>query len=502
MRSILVGVVVFFSIASHLPAQSGSTGTVIGTVTDPTGAMVPAARIELEDIATGVVRAAVTNTAGRYAFVGVLPGTYSVKGAHPGFREMVVPQIAVEVGKSYTINLELSLGAAQSVIEVTSTPGAELQTLDASVGSAVGGDVLMMVPTLTRNVTSLLLFQPTSMPQQASTQGSTLGGQVAGAHSDQNSIVLDGGSITYGTSGNNDYLVNFQGGPEGAIPTPVESIQEFRVSTSNPTASFSGASGSETVLVTRRGSNAFHGSGYWYLQNDNLNSNTWDRNRLGQQRPESKDNRFGGSLGGFIPKLPDSAKTYFYMNYEGRRLVASTQVSRLVPSDTLRQGILRFRDAAGNIVSYNLAASTTCGAQGNSACDPRGLGLNPLVNTLWSKYEPAGNDFTQGDGLTIEQRLDQAPNRQAGQANGDDRHHQDQDDRQDVVAKDVDDRAPRLLVEIRHPQSLACWRAAARASARNRPPAERVSDRHRRATHASGAPDGGVRRRRRPTGSR
>jgi len=399
MRQIISGIVVLAAIALQAVAQTEGTGTVIGVVTDPSAAVVPAAKIELRDTATGVVRSAVTNNAGRYAFVGVQPGTYSVKSTHPGFKEVAVPEVIVEVGRSYTINLELSLGASQSVVEVTTTPGAELQTLDSSVGSAVGGDTLLMVPTLTRNATSLLLLQPTSVPQQASSQSSTLGGQVGGAHSDQNSIMLDGGNITNGTSANNDYLVNFDGGPEGSIPTPIESIQEFRVSTSNPTASFSGASGSETVLVTKRGGNQYHGSGYWYLQNDELNSNTWDRNRLGQIRPESKDNRFGGSLGGYIPKLPDSAKTYFYMNYEGRRLVAATQVSRLVPTDTLRQGILRFRDATGNIVSYNLATSTTCGAQGNTACDPRGIGLNPLVNTMWSKYEPEGNDSTQGDGL-------------------------------------------------------------------------------------------------------
>ena len=395
----LLAVLAVLSVASNLAAQTAGTGTVIGVVTDPSGSVVPGAKIELQDVTTNISRSVVSNNAGQYSFVGVQPGSYSLKGAHAGFQEIVVPQVVVEVGKSYTINLDLRVGASQQVVEVTSTPGAELQTLDASVGSAVGGDTLLAVPTLTRNVTSLLLLQPTSMPQQASTQGSTLGGQVGGAHSDQNSIVLDGGSITNGTSANNDYFVNFNGGPEGAIPTPVESIQEFRVSTSNHTASFSGASGSETVLVTKRGSNQFHGSGYWFLQNDNLNANAWDRNRLGQVRPESKDNRFGASLGGYIPKLPESARTYFYMNYEGRRLIAATQISRLVPTDTLRQGILRFRDAAGNIISYNLATSGLCGAQGNSACDPRGLGLNPLVNTLWSKYEPAGNDTTQGDGL-------------------------------------------------------------------------------------------------------
>jgi hypothetical protein len=396
---IVAVVAVCLAIGVPLQAQTAGTGTVIGTVTDPSGALVPNAKIELRDTATNSIRTGVTNSAGQFSFVGVQPGAYAVKGSHPGFQEMVVPQVAVEVGRSYTINLELRVGAAQSVVEVTATPGAELQTLDASVGTAVGGDALAMVPTLQRNVTSLLLLQPTSMPQQAGSQNSTLGGQVAGARSDQNTIVLDGGNITNGTSGNNDYLVNFTGGPEGSIPTPVESIQEFRVSTSNHTASFSGSSGSETVLVTKRGSNAFHGSGYWFLQNDNLNANTWDRNRLAQTRPESKDNRFGASLGGYIPKLPESARTYFYANYEGRRLVASTQISRLVPSEQLKQGILRFRDAAGNIVAYDLARSSTCGAQGNSPCDPRGIGLNPLVNAMWSKYEPAGNDFTQGDGL-------------------------------------------------------------------------------------------------------
>jgi len=266
-------------------AQTAGTGTVLGTVSDPSGAIVPGARIELRDATTGVVRSAVTNGAGQFSFVGVQPGTYSVKGMHTGFEDVVAPQVVVEIGKSYNLNLELRVGTSQAVVEVAASPGAELQTLDSSVGSAVGGDTLLMVPTLTRNVASLLLLQPTSVPQQASSQGSIFGGQVVGAHSDQNSIVLDGGNVTNGTSGNNDYFVNFNGGPEAAVPTPVESIQELRVSTSNHTASFSGASGSETIMVTKRGSNQFHGSGYWYLQNDNLNSNTWDRNRLGQARP-------------------------------------------------------------------------------------------------------------------------------------------------------------------------------------------------------------------------
>ncbi len=390
---------VFAAFAAFAYSQSANTGTLIGAVADPSGAVVPGARIELRDTATGISRTAVTNGAGQYSFPGVPPGTYSVTASHAGFREVTVPQVAIEIGRSATVNLQLEVGTSQQVVEVSATPGAELQTLDSSVGSTIGGETLLMVPTLTRNVASLLLLQPTSVPQQASTQGSSYGGQVAGAHSDQNSIVLDGGNVTNGTSANSDYFVNFNGGPQAAIPTPVESIQEFRVSTSNHTASFSGASGSETVLVTKRGSNDFHGSAYEFLQNSDLNANSWTSNRLGQARPQSRDNRFGGSLGGYVPGLKGSAKTYFYMNYEGRRLVAQQVYSRIVPTDTLRQGILRFRDASGNVVSYNLATAQLCGAQGNSACDPRALGINPLVSQLWNKYEPEGNDQSQGDGL-------------------------------------------------------------------------------------------------------
>jgi hypothetical protein len=156
----------------------------------------------MQDVTTGFSRMVLTNGAGQYSFPGVPPGTYSVKASHAGFREVTIPQVRIEIGRSYTVNLQFEVGTSQQVVEVNTTSGAELQTLDSSVGSAVGGEMLMMVPTLTRNVTSLLLLQPTSVPQQASTQGSSYGGQVAGAHSDQNSIVLDGGNVTNGTSAN------------------------------------------------------------------------------------------------------------------------------------------------------------------------------------------------------------------------------------------------------------------------------------------------------------
>ena len=137
---------------------------------------------------------------------------------------------------------------------------------------------------------------------------SRYGGQVAGAQSDQNVFVLDGGNVTSGVSGNSDYWTNYNGAPEGAVPTPSESIQEFRVATSNQVASFSGAGGSQVMLVTKRGGDAYHGSLYEFLQNSDLNSNSWTRNRLHQPKPLQQDNRFGATFGGSIPKLGTTAE--------------------------------------------------------------------------------------------------------------------------------------------------------------------------------------------------
>jgi hypothetical protein len=380
-------------------AQNANTGTLFGIVSDPSGAVIPTATVTLHDVATGQERSATSNEVGRYNFASVAPGNYLVKAAAPGFKATQSP-VTIEVGKSFTVDLALTVGQASQTVEVTGNGGADLQTLDATVGETLGGNTLLLLPSQQRSVSSLLLLQPASAPLQQGNQGSSLGGQVAGAQSDQNTILLDGSNITNGVSGNSDYYTNFRGGPEGPIPTPAESIQEFRVSTNNPNASFSGSAGSQVLLVTKRGTNTWHGTAYEYFQNSALNANSWDRNFRNQVRPESKDNRYGGSFGGYVPGIPAENKTYFYANYEGRKLSQITQIQKLVPSPTLRQGILRFRDASGNIVSYNLATSAQCGATGTGKCDPLSLGISPVISQIWSKL-PAGNDAsnTSADGL-------------------------------------------------------------------------------------------------------
>lgn len=141
--------ILLLALLASLPAfpQTTNTGTVLGLVTDPAEAAVPGATVQLQDTATGVVRSVTTNIAGRYVFVGVPPGTYSVKVTAPGFQQAVVPAVVVEVGKSYAVDVQLSVGETRQTIEITAS-GAELQTLDSTIGTTIGGDALLLPPTL------------------------------------------------------------------------------------------------------------------------------------------------------------------------------------------------------------------------------------------------------------------------------------------------------------------------------------------------------------------
>src|SRR5262249_54177792 len=170
-KSFVLGALVLLYVLSHAcpaPAQTLTTGQVLGQVTDPTGAVVLGAKIELRDTATGALRTTVTDSAGQYTFAQVTPGAYSVTVIAKGFAKAVVSAVTAEVGKTSPINGTLKLGQANEVVEVTAPPGAALQTLDATVGNTIVGEEVRALPTLERNTTSLLLLQPLAVPQQFS----------------------------------------------------------------------------------------------------------------------------------------------------------------------------------------------------------------------------------------------------------------------------------------------------------------------------------------------
>jgi hypothetical protein len=366
-------------------SQTSSTAAVSVRVIDAAGAVVEGAEVELRNTATGQSQRQAGGGAGRYAFPRVEPGEYVLAVRGRGFRQALVAGLKVEVAKSYGLDVTLEAGDVAETVNVVA--GAGLQRADATVGSVVPGESLLYLPSLERNAVEFLTLQPGTIPEAGDGDPGNRGGAVAGARTDQSTFTLDGIDITETSTGGG-------AGFRTMIPVPVESVEEFRVGVTNPNASFGRASGGQVSLVGRRGSNEFRGAVYLYHQNDNLNANSWTNNRNGVADPEQKDSRYGFRLGGPLART----HSFFFVNYEARDFSRAFDVTRIVPSETLRRGVVRLRDNAGAVVSYDLAASTLCGAGNNARCDPRRLGISPTVSSLWSLL-PRGNDPASGDGL-------------------------------------------------------------------------------------------------------
>ncbi|MGH9741624.1 MAG: carboxypeptidase-like regulatory domain-containing protein, partial [Candidatus Acidiferrum sp.] len=409
----------FAVVPSSLFAQSASTGTVDGTVTDPSGGAVVGAAVTLTDTATSIARNAATNDTGRYFFANVVPSKYTLSVNKTGFRVSKLTDQVVTVGQALTLNVVMEVGSVAETVEVTVTTGAELQTLNATVGNTVGGKLLQNLPSIGRDAATFVTLQPGVSPD----------GSVAGAVVDQSSFSLDGGQNTNDMDGSMQvYTPSFAGDPSGGIvsdmiggsptgvmPTPIDSVEEYKVNTANQTADFNSSAGAEVQVVTKRGTNAWHGTAYEYYFDNGLNANTW-QNNLGTvdpvtnaytpfAKPSYHYNRFGASGGGpIIKKEILGGKTYFFGNFEGFRWNNSQTYEAIVPSANMRMGILTMGvcDAACSAggtgapapvpTNFNLNTGMNCGTGLNTQCDPRGLGINPLVQQMWNTYEPIGND--------------------------------------------------------------------------------------------------------------
>jgi hypothetical protein len=372
-RVLLVGALAMILMAPPTFAQSATSGAVIGTVNDQTGAVIPKADVQLTNVETNATQSQSTNGVGTYAFPNVAPGNYKITVKLAGFRTASISDVIVEVNKSVTVPIKLDVGSDKEVVEVTATATAQLQTTDAQVGNSLSTTQLLRLPTLQRNVTELMALQPGVVTQTGN--NANLSMRVTGAIDDQNIVTVDGIDVTANVVASGT-----------TIPTTADSVEEFRVTTANPNANFARASGGQIALIGRHGTNDFHGAGYWYHQTSDWNTNTWDNNFLKQPKPDIQDNRYGGRVGGPIFKN----KTFFFTNFEGRRFDTVQQLYRTVPSDLMKQGILQFRDPAGNIQQFNLKTSALCGPTGDQVCDPRGLGISPSVKALWNLM-PAGN---------------------------------------------------------------------------------------------------------------
>jgi hypothetical protein len=343
-------------------AQTATTAQITGLVTDFQGGVLPGATVTVREQNTNQQRIVVTNQSGRYVFPNLEPGLYELTVAMDQFRTSVTRDIPAQVTRSVSHDVTLEVGLGETVT-VSATAAVVLQKQDAAVGLTFDNLRVTLLPSTRRDASQLTTLQAAV----------TLVGEVAGSRRDQSTFMVDGIDVSERAFGSPFELV---------IPAPVDAIEEFRVAVSNANAAFGRSAGGQYTFITKRGTNAFHGSLYEHHQNDALSANSWTNNRLGLSKPPLEDNRFGGSIGGPIVRN----KTFFFGLYEGRQLSTSAGATRLVPTESLKQGLLRFRDASGAAQTIDIRA-----------LDPRGLGPSPLVLQMLRLY-PTAND-AGGDGL-------------------------------------------------------------------------------------------------------
>lgn len=380
------------------PARSQANSSLRGVVTDPKGGSVPKAQVTLTNAATGLERKAITPDVGAYEFPEAPPGLYTLRVEAPGFSRYEASGIRLAVNSPTTLDIVLKLGGRAEAISVTATVPL-LNTVDASIGAAVAEQQVRQLPLEARDVAALYSLQPgvvylgnrADMDKDSDTRS----GAVNGARSDQSNILLDGVDANDQTQG---YAFT------SVLRMTPDAVQEFRVATSNYDAAGGRSSGAQISIVTKSGSNQFHGSLYEYHRNTATSANDYflklNQLQLGQPNRALQliRNVFGGSIGGPLKK----DRAFFFLNYEGRRDASAESALRVVPSLTLRQGAVQYLYCGvavgesgacpGAVQVYSLSPQTL------AQMDPLHLGPNAAVMKFFQSY-PEPNDSSAGDGL-------------------------------------------------------------------------------------------------------
>ena len=368
-RNVLVVIAVALCAASGLWAQESAS--ITGIVTDVTGAVIPNATVILTNPATGQTFKTVTNSIGSYTIPNVPPGPgYKETISHQGFQTAAIDDIYMNVSATRTQNIKLAPGAVSETIAVSaSTENVTLNSTDATIGNNFQVQDLNELPVQMRDSPAALMTQQ---------PGITLDGASTGARVDQDRVSLDGLDVNDMTTGAFQTII---------ANAPVDSVQEFRGTTGGMLSSANAGGGGQFEMVTKSGSNKFHGNINEYHRDTDLEANEWFSNFEGVPRSPLIRNQFGGNFGGPIWKN----KVFFFFDYNGRRDTVSGVTERTVPTDSFLKS---------NIVTYD---NTTGGTSSISAAqvqqsDPAGVGFNSqMISVIGGRY-PSPNDFTGDKG--------------------------------------------------------------------------------------------------------
>jgi len=375
MRNLMSKILpLFFIVLISVQLRAQDVAAITGVVSDPTDAVIPGATVTLENAQTGATYKAVTNEVGSYTINEVKPGPgYRLTIAHNGFNPTAITGLYLNVDATRTQNAHLTLGNETQTVEVSATSETvTLDTTDATVGNNFQVQFLNDLPIANRDSPAALFTQQ---------PGTTLDGAVTGARTDQNNVTLDGLDVNDMATGQFAAIVG---------NAPVDSVQEFRGVTAGELSSSGQGGGGQYELITRSGTNKFHGALVEYHRDTDTEANSWFNNLNGVPRPPLIRNQFGGNIGGPIKR----DKGFFFFDWNSRRDTLSNLEERTVPMDSFRNGTVSYRNTAGTI-------ATLSGAQ-VQALDPLGVGFDSHLQAILSSRYPEPNDFSgNGNGDLI-----------------------------------------------------------------------------------------------------
>jgi hypothetical protein len=390
----LLGVISVVCLSVPTLLAQGTTSRVLGAVQDPSGAVVANATVKLTNEGTAVAFTTHSSDTGAYVFEAVQPGSYTLQIEATGFHRFVSTGNQVTIGQPATINARLEVGSVAESVEVAGTAEAVQTSSSGNYGNLVTTQAVMDLPivgTRGRNPLNLVDMQP-GVADGANTGG---GIHVHGARDRSWNYTLDGIDVNDSSQGGSN-TTSFRINPD--------MLAEFRLMTGNNTAEFGRNSGGQVAMITRSGTNAIHGNGFWFYRTPRLNANEWQNNLDNLGKAQLQQNIFGGAIGGPIIKN----QTFFFFEIQELRARSSTLTTRTVYTAQARQGILRYVKGGRNQPSGVVGASVD--ANGNvlpglsigtydvAANDPAHLGLDPSIQTML-KDMPLPNNFATGDGL-------------------------------------------------------------------------------------------------------
>jgi Carboxypeptidase regulatory-like domain/TonB-dependent Receptor Plug Domain len=350
-------------------ARAQDRGGIVGSVIDPSGAMVPGARITVTNVGTGQTRTLNSGSSGDYSVPNLAVGFYDLSTEKSGFKRAVVSNVKVDVQQIVRIDFNLQVGTVtEETIVTTTTP--LLQTQDAQIGALVENKRVQELPLNGRNFTQLALLVPGTTEGTPGSYEATFG---LGPRGTGVAFSVNGQQSSY-----NQFLVDGVPAKENqhesnSLSPSIDAIQEFRVQTSNYSAELGTEAGAQINLVTKSGTNHFHGTVYEFLRNDLFDGSNFFS---AGQKPELRQNQFGGTLGGPIHK----DKTFFFGSYEGTRIRKGFTQITLVPNQQERTG--NFSDISEQLTD----PVTHAPIPGNQITN-----ISPIAATILQKYVPQAN---------------------------------------------------------------------------------------------------------------